>query len=117
MKRRSFLRSVLLKTIISGFFLPVILFAQGLETPLGQEILNILTNEISGQLIFNNEVILAGAPWIREREELTSEPLYEAREIIKIAKSYGIKTIKLEKSKRDRKKVPDTFNSSRFYTD
>ena len=50
------------------------LFAQGsqtvrgypvLQTPLPQEVLTLLANEISGQTIFNNEVILAGAPWIR----------------------------------------------------
>jgi hypothetical protein len=73
------------------------------DTPLSQEILNILANEISGQIIFNNEVILCGAPWIRDKEEFSTGTLYEAREIIKIAKKYGINTIKLEKSKRDRK--------------
>ncbi len=37
-------------------------------TPLSQEILTLLANEISGQVIYNNEVALAGAPWMRDPE-------------------------------------------------
>ncbi len=45
---------------------PAIANAQGaLETPLKQELLTLLTNEISGQVAFNNVVKLAGAPWLR----------------------------------------------------
>jgi len=36
-----------------------------LRTPLPPAVLELLANEISGQLAFNNEVKLAGAPWTR----------------------------------------------------
>ncbi len=71
------------------------------KTPLTQEILNILINEVSGQIIFNNEVILAGAPWIRDAEEF-SGTLYESQKMVEIAKSYGIETIRIDQFKRDR---------------
>lgn len=55
--------------------------AQGaLETPLKQDLLTLLTNEISGQVAFNNVVKLAGAPWLRSPEEFTST-FYEAEEL------------------------------------
>ena len=69
-------------------------------TPLSEKILDILANEISGQIIFNNEVRLAGAPWIRDTKEFT-ETLYEAEEMIKLVKSYGINTVKLIKNKTE----------------
>jgi aminopeptidase YwaD len=71
------------------------------KTPLPQKIMDILSNEISGQIIFNNEVILAGAPWIREREEF-SKTLYESQRMLDIAKSYGIDTVRLDRFPRDR---------------
>lgn len=71
------------------------------KTPLTQEILDILVNEVSGQIIFNNEVILAGAPWIRDAAEF-SGTLYESQKIVEIAKSYGIETIRIDQFKRDR---------------
>ncbi len=71
------------------------------KTPLTQEILNILINEVSGQIIFNNEVILAGAPWIRDAAEF-SGTLYESQKMVDIAKSYGIETIRIDQFKRDR---------------
>ncbi len=71
------------------------------KTPLSQETLNILVNEISGQIIFNNEVILAGAPWIRNAAEFTNT-LYESEKIMDIVKSYGIETIRVDQFKRDR---------------
>lgn len=70
-------------------------------TPLPEKVLDILTNEISGQIIFNNEVRLAGAPWIRDTKEF-SGVLYEADEMIKLVKGYGIDTVKLVTNKRDR---------------
>jgi len=75
---------------------------EALETPLKQEILTLFTNEISGQVIFNNEVRLAGAPWIRDREEFTGT-FYEAEEIHRLVRSYGIETTRLERYPRDRK--------------
>lgn len=72
-----------------------------LKTPLSQDILTLLANEISGQIIFNNEVILAGAPWIRSEQELSST-FYEAQKIYDIARDYGIKTADLVHHARDR---------------
>ena len=72
------------------------------KPPLSQEVIDLLVNEISGQIIYNNEVILAGAPWIRDRREF-SETLYEAQKIYDMARSYGIETIRLNRYKSDRK--------------
>ena len=72
------------------------------ETPLSQDLLNLLVNEISGQVIFNNELILAGAPWIRGREEL-NENFSESNDIFEMVKEYGIKTIRLERFERKSK--------------
>lgn len=66
------------------------------ETPLSQEVLALLANEVSGQMIFNNEVRLAGAPWVRDPSELTTS-FYEARAIHDLVKSYGIETTRLER--------------------
>ncbi len=73
-----------------------------LRTPLSQEILDMLANEISGQIIFNNEVLLAGAPWIRDQKEFTGT-WYEAQKIYEIARSYGIESVELVHYPRDRK--------------
>ena len=70
------------------------------KTPLSQDLLNILANEISGQIIFNNEVILAGSPWIRKNAEFTST-FYESRKIVDLAKSYGIDTLRIDQFKRE----------------
>jgi hypothetical protein len=72
-----------------------------LDTPLPQETLDLLANEISGQIAFNNEVILAGAPWIRDEREF-SDTLYEAGTIRDMVLGYGIETVRLERWPRDR---------------
>ena len=46
--------------------------SKALKTPLSQELLTLLTNEISGQFSFNNEVILAGAPSVRDPMEFNT---------------------------------------------
>jgi hypothetical protein len=61
-----------------------------------------LVNEISGQVIYNNEIILAGAPWIRGKDEF-SGTFYESQKIYDLAKSYGIETIRLDRFPSDRK--------------
>ncbi|MCJ7679350.1 MAG: M28 family peptidase [Candidatus Aminicenantes bacterium] len=72
-----------------------------LTTPLSQEILTALANETSGQTAFNNEVRLAGAPWIRSREELKSRFL-ESTLIHRIVKEeYGISTTRIDRYDRD----------------
>ena len=50
------------------------------KTPLPQGVLTLLANEVSGQMAFNNEVRLAGAPWMRNLSEF-SGTLYEAQAI------------------------------------
>ena len=72
------------------------------KTPLSSKTLNLLVNEISGQVIYNNEVILCGAPWIREKDEF-SGTFYESQKIYDIAKSYGIETVRLDRYPSDRK--------------
>lgn len=74
--------------------------SQALKTPLSQDILNLLTNEISGQIIYNNEIILAGAPWIRSESEF-SDTFFESQKIVELARSYGIETVRLERYTRD----------------
>ena len=72
-----------------------------LKTPLSQEVLELLTNEISGQVVYNNLVSVAGAPWIRSEEEF-EDTFYESRRMLDLASSYGIETIKLIRSESDR---------------
>jgi len=83
-----------------SLLVPVTLLSQALKTPLDQKVLDILTNEISGQMIFNNEVMLAGAPWVRELNEFT-DTFYEAKKIHEIAESYGIETTRIERHKSE----------------
>ena len=59
------------------------------KTPLAQEVLSRLANELSGQMAFNNEVLLAGAPWMREPGEFAGT-MFEAQKIYDLVKGYGI---------------------------
>ncbi|MCP4724159.1 MAG: hypothetical protein GY863_03940, partial [bacterium] len=87
--------------IIAAFIISTVsAYSQALKTPLDQNTLDILTNEISGQMIYNNEVLLAGAPWIRDRAEFTGT-FYESQKIYDIAKDYGIETVSLERHARN----------------
>ena len=72
------------------------------KTPLPQEVLTLLANEVSGQMAFNNEVRLAGAPWVRDRAEFAGT-LDEAQKIYDLVRSYGIETTRIERSPSDRK--------------
>lgn len=68
-----------------------------LATPLHGETLELLSDEISGQMAFNNLVRLAGAPWIREEAELTGDRLfYESELLHRLVRDYGIETVRLE---------------------
>jgi aminopeptidase YwaD len=71
------------------------------KTPLPQDVLDMLANEISGQIIYNNEVILAGAPWIRDTKEF-SDTFYESKKIYDIVRRYGIETVRLDRFHKDR---------------
>ncbi|MFB3852770.1 MAG: M28 family peptidase [Vicinamibacterales bacterium] len=65
-------------------------------TPLSQDILTLLANEISGQMAYDNEVKLAGAPWVRGRSEFT-DGFYEAKAVHDLVRSYGIENTRLER--------------------
>jgi aminopeptidase YwaD len=88
---------LLLATIV---FPPSALAQGALETPLRQELLTLLTNEISGQVAFNNVVKLAGAPWLRDPAEF-STTFYEAEQLYNMVQGYGIETVTLEQFQRD----------------
>jgi len=72
------------------------------KTPLPQDVLSLLANEISGQMAFNNEVRLAGAPWVRDVSEFGGT-LYETQRIYDLVRGYGIETTRIERSPSDRK--------------
>jgi len=79
--------------------------SEPLKTPLPEETLHLFANEISGQMAFDNMVKLAGAPWLRTPEELTGEAnFYESEEIYRMARAYGIETVRF-----DRYEAPGTF--------
>ncbi|MCJ7487833.1 MAG: M28 family peptidase [Candidatus Aminicenantes bacterium] len=70
------------------------------RTPLPQDVLDILANEISGQIVFNNEVKLAGAPWLREEREF-KDGFYESETIAALARSYGVADVRIDRFPRD----------------
>lgn len=72
-----------------------------LKTPLKQDVLTLLANEISGQIAFNNLVRLAGAPWQRSPAEFASA-MYETDVISGLVKDYGITTSRVERYALDR---------------
>ncbi len=67
---------------------------RALATPLPQSVLDILTDEISGQTAFNNEVILAGAPVLRDEKELTGT-FFETQKIYDLARAGGLDNVKI----------------------
>jgi len=95
---RALLLLVLL-TITTGLIVPragAQAIGEPLKTPLSQDLLTLLTNEISGQIAFNNLVKLAGAPWLRDPGEFDGT-LYEAETLFEMVQSYGIETVSLER--------------------
>jgi hypothetical protein len=69
-----------------------------LETPLPNEVLLLLAEEVSGQEAFDNMVRLAGAPWLRTPEELSGETnLFESEELYRMVRAYGIETVRLDR--------------------
>jgi hypothetical protein len=69
-------------------------------TPLKQDVLTLLANEVSGQMIYNNEVALAGAPWMRDPKEFT-DTFYESQKIYDLVRRYGIETTEIQRFNRD----------------
>ena len=72
------------------------------KTPLPQAVLDLLANEVSGQMAFNNEVRLAGAPWLRARQS-SPGPSTRRRRSPELVRSYGIETTRIERYPRDQK--------------
>lgn len=70
------------------------------KTPLPQDVLDLLANEISGQIIFNNEVKLAGAPWLRDEREF-KEGFHESETIAALARSYGVADVRIDRFPRE----------------
>jgi len=66
-----------------------------LATPLDQETLTLLANEISGQMAYNTLVRIAGAPWLRDPEEFTGT-FQESRALYDLVRGYGVETVRLE---------------------
>ena len=60
-----------------------------LATPLPQSVLDILANEVSGQMAYNNEVLLAGAPVLRDEKELTGT-FFETQKLCELARAAGL---------------------------
>jgi hypothetical protein len=70
------------------------------RTPLPQDTLDLLANEISGQMAFNNLVKLAGAPWLRDERELR-EAFYESETIAALARGYGVPEVRIDRFPRE----------------
>jgi aminopeptidase YwaD len=103
MSSRSVLTSVVLAVVLAVGVLAQGPAPQALpKTPLPQPVLTLLTNEISGQMAFNNEVRLAGAPWVRDLSEFAGT-MYETQRIYDLVRSYGIDTTRIERSPNDRR--------------
>ncbi|MBP1635227.1 MAG: hypothetical protein H6Q10_1801 [Acidobacteria bacterium] len=66
------------------------------RTPLPPATLDLLAQELSGQAAFNNQVKLAGAPWLRDPSEL-KDTFYESKTLYDLVRSYGIDTVRLER--------------------
>jgi aminopeptidase YwaD len=67
-----------------------------LKTPLPQDLLTLLSNEVSGQIAFNNMIRLAGAPWVRDPGEFKGT-MEETQKLYDTVRSYGIETVKIER--------------------
>lgn len=85
--------AIILNAAISGF-----VTARQSKTPetiLPEKMIKIILNEVSGQLPFNNEVMMAGYNHIRPEEEWNSF-FYEAQYLVKKLREYGLDEVKLE---------------------
>ena len=100
--RCSLLLSLLIVLMVDpGLFGPVSAqpgAADPLALPLSDRVRDLLLEEVSGQMAFNNLIRLAGAPWVRERAELTGETsFYESDLLHRMVQRYGISTVTLER--------------------
>ncbi len=103
---RLFLKSVLRGAVVLALVFGVLPAQErprppesaALRTPLAPAVLELLANEISGQLVFGNEVKLAGAPWTRGEKELT-DTFYETQALYDLVRGYGIETARIDRFK------------------
>ncbi len=76
-------------------------YGDPLSTPLPNSILDLFSNNISGQLIYNNLVFVEGAPWIRSQEELDGT-FRETQAMYDLVRSYGIENVRIDRSPGER---------------
>lgn len=74
--------------------LPATSTSRTLATPLPPSVLNLLANEISGQMAFNNEVLLAGAPVLRDEKELNGT-FFETQKMYDLARAAGLEDVEV----------------------
>ncbi len=101
MKLGKLLKSLIILCVLAG--IPVFTQTQSqpgtptvLRTPLRQETLDLFANEVSGQMAYNNQVKLAGAPWLRDEKEFAGT-MYESQQILDLVKGYGLETTRLDR--------------------
>jgi len=81
--------------LIPGFAFPQGIIRTDVETILPEKMIKAVLNEISGQLAFNNEVILAGYNRIRTEEEFKNH-FYESDYLAKKLREYKVDEVRLE---------------------
>jgi len=67
-----------------------------LRTPLDTPTMTLLANEVSGQMAFDNLVLLAGAPWQRDPSEFGST-FRETQVLHDLVRTYGVETVRIER--------------------
>lgn len=98
MLKKKLRRHSLLFFLISALIISGITFSQGFKPPetiLPEKMIKIILNEISGQLPFNNEVMMSGYNHIRTEEEFKGF-FYEGEYLAKKLREYGVDKVKLE---------------------
>jgi aminopeptidase YwaD len=108
MKHRWTMTSAVLAALVAGLLSLTPLSAQEMfrapETILAGKTLQAVLEEVSGQIAFNNEAMMAGYNRIRTPEEMTSGLMYEADYLKKVLEGYGLDTVTAESLTRpDRK--------------
>jgi len=100
MKRRWTMTAALSAVLVLGFVFLSLSPAQEMfrapETILAEKTLRAILDEVSGQIAFNNEAMMAGTNRIRTPEEMTAGLMYEADYLHKVLKGYGLDEVTVE---------------------
>jgi aminopeptidase YwaD len=96
MTRRFLPAAGVVAVALLGLCLPLLGQTSAIRTPLPDSVLTLVANEVSGQFAFNNQVRLAGAPWVRDPREF-SDTLSETKTIADLVKGYGLETSQIER--------------------